>query len=283
VDETGAALFVFEAACRELRDDALDRELWPAARRAADFLCGFVDPETGLPFPSVDLWEERQGEHAYSAAAVAGGLRAAAALASRHEPALAGRYEDVASSIRAAIERELWSEGHGRYLRSRWVGRADAGGEPLPAAFASSLPYPNRPVVSADAADATVDIALLGLAWPFGAVDPGSERMCSTVAAIEEALVLADGGVLRYDGDVYAGGNPWILTTLWLGLWYRQVGDEEGHRRCLDYAVARQSETGLLPEQVTRDGEVAWVLPLTWSHAMLVLAARPELDLVAER
>jgi GH15 family glucan-1,4-alpha-glucosidase len=105
--------------------------------------------------------------------------------------------------------------------------------------------------------------------------------MRATVAAIERALVLPDGGVLRYEGDVYAGGNPWILTTLWLGLWYRRVGDEAGYRRCLDYAVARQSETGLLPEQVTRDGEPAWVLPLTWSHAMLVLAARPELSLTA--
>ena len=37
---------------------------------------------------------------------------------------------------------------------------------------------------------------------------------------------------------------------------------------------------GLLPEQVTDDGEPAWVVPLAWSHAMLLLAARPELDIV---
>jgi glucoamylase len=281
VDETGAALFAFEAAHRELGDDALDRELWPAARRAADFLVGFVDPDTGLPYPSVDLWEERQGEHAYSTAAVAAGLRAAAAMAGRHEPSAAGRYAEAAEAIVAAIDAELWSDEHGRYLRSRWVGRPDGDGTPLPAAFAEALPYPNRKVGSADPIDATIDVALLGLAWPFGVVDPRSPRMRATVAAIERALVLPDGGVLRYEGDVYAGGNPWILTTLWLGLWYRRVGDEAGYRRCLDYAIARQTETGLLPEQVTREGEPAWVLPLTWSHAMLVLAARPELSLVA--
>jgi glucoamylase len=281
VDETGAALFAFEAAYRELGDEALDRELWPATRRAADFLFGFLDPDTGLPYPSVDLWEERQGEHAYSAAAVAGGLRAAAAMAARHEPPLADGYGEAARLLTAAIEEQLWSEEHGRYLRSRWVGRPDGGGSRLPAAFAQCLPYPNRTVASADPVDATVDVALLGLGWPFAAVDPASPRMRATVAAIERALVLPDGGVLRYEGDVYAGGNPWILTTLWLGLWYRRVGDEAGYRRCLDYAIARQSETGLLPEQVTRDGEPAWVLPLTWSHAMLVLAARPELSLIS--
>jgi GH15 family glucan-1,4-alpha-glucosidase len=37
----------------------------------------------------------------------------------------------------------------------------------------------------------------------------------------------------------------------------------------------------LLPEQVTDDGRPAWVVPLAWSHAMLVLAARPELGALA--
>jgi GH15 family glucan-1,4-alpha-glucosidase len=36
-----------------------------------------------------------------------------------------------------------------------------------------------------------------------------------------------------------------------------------------------------LPEQVTDEGEPAWVVPLAWSHAMLLLAARPELDAVS--
>jgi GH15 family glucan-1,4-alpha-glucosidase len=35
----------------------------------------------------------------------------------------------------------------------------------------------------------------------------------------------------------------------------------------------------LLAEQVTEDGAPAWVLPLAWSHAMFVFAARPELQL----
>ncbi len=49
LDETGMVVFAYEAAWRELGDAALDRELWPSARAAADFLCGFMDDETGLP------------------------------------------------------------------------------------------------------------------------------------------------------------------------------------------------------------------------------------------
>ena len=48
----------------------------------------FVDPSTGLPYASVDLWEQTDGQHSYSAAATYGGLAACAAMAARHEPAL---------------------------------------------------------------------------------------------------------------------------------------------------------------------------------------------------
>lgn len=280
VDETGAVLFAFEAAAQELADAALERELWPAMRRGADFLLSFRDDETGLPRPSVDLWEEREGQHAYSAAAVYGGLCAAAKMARRQAPELAAAYAEGAHAVQQAIERHLWSEEHGRYVRSRCVGREGPGeAQPL---FDSGLPYPNRAVGSVDELDATVDASLLGLSWPFGAVDPDSPRMRATVDALERELVEPGGGVLRYAKDDYRGGNAWILTTLWLGLHHRRAGDEAGLLRAIEFTVTRQTKLGLLPEQVTPDGEPAWVLPLTWSHAMLLLAARPELQLVSE-
>ena len=248
LDETGAILFAYEAAWRALRDKRLDAELWPSARRAAEFLLGTIE-EDGIPCSTADLWEEREGRHAFTAAAVYGGLRAAAAMARRQEPHLSESYEATAEVVREAIERELWSEFHGRYLRS--IG------------------------------DPVLDVSLLGLAWPFAAVDPGGERMRATVAALDAELGGVGGGVARYAGDTYAGGNRWVLAALWLGLWRRQVGDTAGLERSLEYAVRAQTALGLLPEQVTDDGEPAWVVPLAWSHAMLLLAARPELEAVS--
>ena len=283
LDETGMVVFAYEAAWRELGDAALDRELWPSARAAADFLCGFVDPQTGLPLPSVDLWEQTDGQHSYTAAATYGGLAAAAAMARRHEPGLEPGYREAAERVRRAIEEHLWSEEHGRYLRSRWVGRSDDLGEEPPAVFDRPLRYPTRAVRSVDREDARVDSSLLGLAWPFRAVDPSSPRMRATIEAVERHLRGADGGVLRHEDDDYAGGtNPWLISTLWLGLAERQAGDPGGLRESLEYALTRQTSLGLLPEQVTPDGDPAWVVPLAWSHAMLLLAARPELALVRE-
>ena len=282
LDETGMVVFAYEAAWRELGDAALDRELWPSARAAADFLCNFLDDETGLPLPSVDLWEQTDGQHSYSAAATYGGLAAASAMASRHEPALAGRYRETAERVRAGIEEYLWSEEHGRYLRSRWVGRSDELGETPPKVFDRPLRYPTRAVRSVDREDARVDSSLLGLSWPFRAVAPDSPRMRATVEAVAGGLRLEDGGVLRHEDDDYAGGNPWLISTLWLGLAGRQAGNETSHREAVAYALDRQTSLGLLPEQVTRDGHPAWVVPLGWSHAMLILAARPELSLVRD-
>jgi GH15 family glucan-1,4-alpha-glucosidase len=227
-----------------LQDATLDADLWPSALRAAEFLVATIEDD-GIPTATADLWEEREGRHAFTAAAIYGGLRAAAAMAQRHEPGVAERYAVAAETVREGIERELWSDFHGRYLRSI--------GDPI------------------------LDVSLLGLAWPFAAVDPGGERMRATVAALEAKLGCPKGSVLRYEGDTYAGGNRWVLAALWLGLWHRQVGDVAGVERALEYALGAQTKLGLLPEQVTEDGEPAWVVPLAWSHAMLLLATRPEL------
>ncbi|MFL5954423.1 MAG: glycoside hydrolase family 15 protein [Gaiellaceae bacterium] len=278
IDETGSALFAFEAAWRELEDPLLDAELWPSARAAADFLVAFRDPDTGLTRPSVDLWEERHGRHAYSAAAVCGGLRAAAAIASRHDPERRVVYAAAAAELAGSIESALWDDESASYLRSA----RGSSSEPEIAA----LRYPADVAVSASSGagsglDRTPDASLLGLSWPFNVVRASSPRMMRTVEALRARLLLPDGGLRRYDGDTYAGGNAWILTTLWLGLWSRQAGDDVAFGRSLDYAIRRRTAVGLLPEQSGPDG-TPWVVPLTWSHAMLVLAARPELRLVAD-
>jgi glucoamylase len=244
LDETATVLFAYDAAWRVLRNPDLDAELWPSARAAADFLLGAIDGG-GLPVETADLWEERDGCHSYTAASFVGGLRAATAFAERHKPALARRYRLAADEVRDALERCFWSEDLGRYVRTL--------------------------------GDPTVDVSLLGLAWPFRAVDPAGARMRATAAAVARELATPGGGILRYAHDRYAGGNAWVLAALWLGLWQRQVGDLDGHRRALAYAQRVATPLGLLAEQVADDGRPVWVLPLAWSHAMFVLAARPEL------
>jgi GH15 family glucan-1,4-alpha-glucosidase len=280
IDETGVVLLAAEAAFREIGNETLDRELWPAVRRAAELLARFVDPATGLPRASTDLWEQHDGQHAYSAAAVAGGLCAASLTAARHEPGLAGPYAEAAARVAAALDMHLWDEGLGRYRRAVNVARRDGAGGPAGAAFQHGLPYPNRRVLGVDPVDGRLDSALLGLAWPFGPLGLPVERVRATVGAVEGGLGTPDGGLRRHEGDTYGGGHEWPLATLWLGLARRALGDGDAIARALAHVVVIRTALDLLPEQVRVDGTPAWVVPLGWAHAMLLVAARPELELI---
>ncbi len=114
----------------------------PLVIAAADFMMEYREPHTGLPAPSWDLWEERRGIHAFTVAAVYGGLMAASNFATLFgEGDLAAKYESAASEIKKATRAYLWHEGERRFLRMIQVtpdGRIDArhddglgGGGPL--------------------------------------------------------------------------------------------------------------------------------------------------------
>ena len=281
VDETGAALLAIEAAFRELEDEELDAALWPAVRAGAEFLLTFLEPERGLPRASTDLWEQHDGVYTYSAASVSAGLRAAGLSSARHEPDRAAVYASAASAVEAAIDRHLWDDPLGRYVRALEVARRDDAGEPPGPAYERGLPYPNRRVRSVDPVDTRLDGSLLGLAWPF-ASRLSTDRVRATVAAVANGLVAPGGGLHRHEGDIYAGGHEWPLVTLWLGLAARALGDNATHAATVSHVTARRTSLDFLPEQVFPDGSPAWVLPLGWSHAMLLCATNPELRLVRE-
>jgi glucoamylase len=277
VDETGSILYGMALHARLHGGDGFAREAWPSVQKAAEWLIGNIDPGTGLPRPSVDLWEERTAEHTYSSGAVFAGLMAAAELAERvGEGDRAVRYRAAAEALRDAIMRECVREG--RFLRGRYL---QLNAEQHAQALAEGRVVRQRPglkghlILEAEE-DPVPDSSLLGMAVPFAVVPVDHPVMTATARYLTEALWKAPaGGMLRYTGDHYRGGqNPWVLTTLWLGQYAAARGDRELARQILDWAVARQTRTGLLPEQVDPvTGEAVWVVPLTWSHAMYVLLA----------
>ncbi|MBW7475123.1 glycoside hydrolase family 15 [Paenibacillus oenotherae] len=254
----------------------LDR-VWPAVSKGADYLASQLDAETGLPRPSRDLWEERIAEHTYTAAAVYGGLSAAASFARlQNREDLATAWEAAANSIKNGIDQNCWNEAKNSYHRALNL-------EVWPHTYEQAIGQ-GHPVYTVTSKkgytthylkyDSMVDISLLGIAVPFAAVDATDERMRMTADTIEKLLASPEvGGIRRYENDDYMGGNPWILTTLWLAHYRITVGEYDKAREMLRWAVEHRTDMGLLPEQVDRvTGETAWVVPLTWSHAMFILA-----------
>jgi GH15 family glucan-1,4-alpha-glucosidase len=128
--------------------------------------------------------------------------------------------------------------------------------------------------------DGTIDVSLLGLIRPFGIFGRKSPATMRILEAVRSKLWCRSvGGVLRYEGDTYRGGNPWILATLWLAYSELIFGNISEAREAFQWVVAKATPLGMLAEQVHKDsGNPFWVIPLGWSHAMFLLFVREVID-----
>lgn len=246
-------------------------EMWSVIKPATIYLADNIDSETGLPKPSYDLWEERFGEHTYTAAAVIGALRSASYMARELnvDLPLAELWEKTANEIVKSVEKNLWSEDEKRFLRGRrsrlnWW-NCDTVEVPT-----NKMGYKLQ---VADV-DPIVDISLLGLCVPFEVFDVKDDRIKKTVRAIEDRLDgFPAGGFGRYEYDSYIGGNPWIIATLWLGIYYAKTGDIEKCKEKIVWAAKNATNLGFLPEQIDKfTGKPAWIMQLAWSSAMYIIA-----------
>lgn len=232
--------------------------------KAADFMVDFRNPETGLPKPSYDLWEERYGIHTYTCATVYGGLVAARNFARVFgNVALAEKYDRAAEEVRAGMAEHLWSEEHGRFLR-RLVPNESGEME----------------------ADATIDASLFAI-FKFHAFEATDPRVAATMDAVARALWVNTpvGGIARYENDTYyrvstdrrgVPGNPWFVCTIWMADYYIARGSTVEELKeavpVFEWAAGHALPSGVLAEQVDPyTNQPLSVSPLTWSHGTFVL------------
>ncbi|MFQ1020756.1 glycoside hydrolase family 15 protein [Tardisphaera saccharovorans] len=114
----------------------------------------------------------------------------------------------------------------------------------------------------------------------YGYVSPTSPEAVATVTAAERYLTVK-GGLARFLGDTYHYGwdstgkmPPWIITTMFLAIYYEQVGNYTGALSLLEWCAAHQ-QGGLLPEAIDPNygNPLPTTSPLTWSAAMYVIAS----------
>jgi GH15 family glucan-1,4-alpha-glucosidase len=244
---------------------------------AARFLSDYIDSRTGLPKPSYDLWEERRGVLAFTVGAVYGGLVAAANLVSAFgEEAAAKRYSAAAATIKAAVEKYLYDEELGRFVRMVRV-------------------HDDGTVER----DLVIDASMYGL-WYFGMFSVDDPRIVRTMDAIKEALWCNTpiGGLARYENDYYqrvygpegsppTTGNPWFVCTMWYAQYLISTAsnpDElDNVLPLLQWAAERCLPSGVMAEQIDPyTGAPVSVSPLTWSHAAYVSTILEYLDRYAE-
>jgi glucoamylase len=273
IQEDGTALVVWLLArhYERTRDLEFIRSVYRRlVVQPADFMARFRDPETHLPLPSFDMWEERQGVFTFTSSAVCAALQAAADLASLfNEQERRARYLQVADQIREAMVRHLWLEDESRFARGLTLN-----GESLEI-------------------DRTVDASTFATFF-LGTFAPDTAMVEGTMRAIRDTLWVQTeiGGVARYAKDPYqrivadddpTPGNPWLICTLWLAehgiARAKSVAELQSALDLVRWARAKARPSLVLPEQVhPYTGAPLSVSPFSWSHAQVVSVVRGFLE-----
>lgn len=264
-DETASIIFALWKHYERFKDIEFIESMYNSfIEPAADFLVEYIEPTTGLPQASFDLWEEKYGTSTYTTASVIAGLRAAARFAQllgKDEPART--YETVAARMQTALVDVLYDDDLGAFVKH--VKHVDG-----------ELEY-----------DQTVDTSSLHGLLFFEVFDHDDEHIQSTLRVIEERLAVhgESKGFVRYENDSYytqqdAGSpNPWVICTLWVARYYIRKAETKDDLayplELLEWTCRHATRSGVLSEQMqphTREHLSA--SPLVWSHAEFVLTAQ---------
>ncbi len=258
IDEPATVIGAAFVHYRRTHDLFWLERFWPTIQQGLKFLEDFHGPQHPHGLPSHDLWEERMGVHAYSMGAVISAFRCGSYLARQlGDREAQSRYYAWARKLIGLFE-ESFVAHDGAKLRRSFIaeGRDFAMGQ--------------------GRWDELTDTSLLGLIAPFAILHPRHPAAVTLVKELHEKLwSRPHGGLLRYEWDSYRGGNPWILTTLWLGGIELMRGRIPEARECFQWSMSKATPQGMLAEQVSREtGKPMWVIPLGWSHAMFLLFVR---------
>lgn len=272
-DETAVILWALWQHYEETKDLEFVEEIYNSLiERAADFLVHYTYKDTGLPYPSYDLWEEKYGITTYTTASIYGALHAAANFA-----ALLGKeekkklYQDTAERMKEAIIKNLYNEELGMFVKL--------------------INFRNGEVEC----DRVIDMSSFFGVVRFGVLPHDHKLVKTAIKTIEEQLCLKNGitGVPRYVGDNYfrqskdMPPNPWFITTLWLAQYYIMEAKSEKDldivKEIFNWVSKYALSTGILSEQLHPfSGKQLSATPLTWSHAEFLITVLDYLEKLEE-
>lgn len=273
-DETAAVIDALWKHYELVRDLEFIESLYnPFIEPAARFMCEYIEPTTGLPQASYDLWEEKYGTSTYTASAVYAGLQAAARFAM-----LLGKdddartYQAVAQRIQSAIMSVLYDKDLGMFVKH--VQHTASG----------DLEY-----------DRTIDSSSFYGPILYDVVDIDDDRIKIAAKTTERALMVASTsqGFVRYQNDNYYrmqdadSPNPWVITTLWMARYQIKKAKTKKELKAalgiLEWTCSHSTTGGVLAEQMHPHTRAHLsTAPLVWSHAEYVLAVHAYLDRLAE-
>ncbi|MEJ2270934.1 MAG: glycoside hydrolase family 15 protein [Candidatus Bathyarchaeota archaeon] len=259
-DETALVLFALWKHFQIYRDFEFIKEVYPnLVGKTTDFLLNYIDPTTGLPKSSYDIWEEKRGVFTTTVATVVAALNAGAQFAKTfYDRKRFNILNRAAKKMKSAMLNFLVDHDRGCFIKA----------------------------ISPDGElDLSIDSSL-SMIFILGVVDSSNPILQKTMDIIEKKLWIQNriGGLARHENDNFQKvdekytGNPWIITTLWMARWKiaqaETVEDLKNYGfNLLNWVYENSLESCILPEQISPvDGNPISVSPLIWSHAEFILS-----------
>ena len=229
---------------REEKDDKVRMEL------EKDY--NYKERDAIYKHPSYDLWENTEGIHLYSLAAI---------------------YNAFDSMIK--IYNEVFDLFEKNRLKQDEIlkckDKLEDYKRDTKIFILDNLVDKHRNVLLRNTTDRLVDVSVVASIFPFRVFNMNEKYVQNTIDQINMTLRTYSGGYLRYQNDGYLGGNnPWIIATGWMGLYFHAAGDDKKANECLNFIVQSATPQGFLAEQSNSDLNEKWVIGLAWSHAVFI-------------
>jgi GH15 family glucan-1,4-alpha-glucosidase len=273
-DETAATIVALWRYYEKSRDLEFIESLYnPYIEPAARFMAEYIEPTTGLPQASYDLWEEKYGTSTYTSAVVYAALLAAgrfAMILGKDDDART--YQAIAQRMQGAIASVLYREDLKMFAKHV---RHNEDGD---------LEY-----------DDTIDTSSLYGLIEFEVFDIDDPKIKTSANTVADKLQVdaSSKGYVRYQNDGYyrmrdaESPNPWVITTLWMAQYViKKAKKHSDLKEALDLLLWTSSHAttgGVLAEQMhPNTREHLSTAPLVWSHAEYVRTVHAYLDKVKE-
>lgn len=277
IDETAGVVYGACEHYKVTKDKKFLKEVLKMCENAVKFLCIYMDNILGihddsdivkneiektyhtedrnkLPV-SYDLWEMHEGVSLYSLASIYAAFNSIEEMYAVFKPEYEEKNRLKLESINKLSKKlDFYKKEIEKYVDEKMYNQ-------------------NTKTLKRNAEDEITDISVIGTVVPFKMYKAKEKKITNTIEKINMRLRTYTGGYLRFEGDHYREGNsPWAIATLWMAMYYKEIGEKKKAQECIDFIVNSSNEHGLLGEQIDNSTmQPNWVIGLAWSHAMFIL------------
>ena len=259
IDETASVIYGVYSHYEYTKKEEFLKINLHMCEKAVDFLKRYVRDlleGTGKYQLSYDIWEENEGVHLYSLAAIFAAFNSMIKIYNVlgknvsdfehnrlkeekvHKNIL--ELEELQVKVKNYIDEKLYDENRKSYVRN--------------------------------ANDRRIDISLLGAVYPFNVFSSKEKKVLNTIDNINLTIRTYTGGYQRYEYDHYRNGSPWPIANLWMTLYYLENGEKKKAKETFDFVLKTAGKHSLLGEQIDNNTlKPNWVIGLGWSHAMFII------------